>query len=130
MKTIEICGEKYEIECNGLTYVNYREKFNRGIFDDIRILKTFLAKQVLTANEIKENNPDIDDNEIIEALSGLMVDDMDLFVSAATRMAYIMIYTANKKVEEYEKWLESITILRTNDEWIAEVTEYAVSCFC
>ena len=130
MKTITICGEEYDIECNGLTYANYRKFFNTGIFDDLKILKTFLAKQVIAVEQLKEENPDIEDEAIIGALSSLMMEDMDLFVLAATRMAYIMIYTANKKVEEYDKWLEGITSLKTNDEWIAEVTEYAVNCFC
>ena len=55
---------------------------------------------------------------------------MGLFVEAATRIAYIMIFTANKNVEEYENWLENITTIKTNDEWIVEVTEFAVNCFC
>jgi len=59
-----------------------------------------------------------------------MLDDIDLFAEAATRIAYIMIHTANEKVEEYEEWLRNIPSLKTNDEWIAEVTEFAVSCFC
>ena len=130
MKTITICGKKYEIDCNALTYVKYREIFKRGIFDDIRVLQSFLTKQALTAEQLKKENPDIDDTAIIASLSKLMLDDMDLFAEAATRIAYIMIYTANKKVEQYEEWLENIPSLRTNDEWIAEVTEFAVSCFC
>lgn len=130
MKTITICGEKYPIDCNALTYVKFREKFKRGIFDDIRILQSFLTKQVLTAEQLKKENPDIDNTTIIASLSKLMLDDMDLFAEAATRIAYIMIYTANEKVAEYEEWLKDIPSLRTNDEWIVEVTEFAVSCFC
>lgn len=130
MKKIAICGIKYEIDCNALTYIKYREMFKRGIFDDIKILKTFLAKQVIIAEQLKQENPKLDDNSIIDSLSTLMLDDIDLFVEAATRIAYIMIYTANKKVEEYEEWLKNIPTLKTNDEWIAEVTEFAVNCFC
>lgn len=130
MKTITICDKRYNIECNALTYIKYREMFNRGIFDDIKVLKTFLAKQVIIAERLKKENPELDDNNIINSLSTLMLDDMDLFVEAATRIAYIMIYTANKKVEEYEEWLKNIPTLKTNDEWIAEVTEFAVNCFC
>lgn len=130
MKTIEICGKKHEIDCNALTYVKYRNMFNRGIFDDIKILQDFLTKQVYLTKKIKDENSDIDDIAIINSLSTLMIDDMDLFVEAATRIAYIMIYTANKKIEEYEKWLETIPSIKTNDEWIVEVTEFAVNCFC
>lgn len=130
MKTIEICGKKYEIDCNALTYVKYRNMFNRGIFDDLKILQDFLVKYAYLTKKIKDENPDIDDITIINSLSSLMIDDMDLFAEAATRMAYIMIYTANKEIEEYENWLEKISSIKTNDEWIVEVTEFAVNCFC
>ena len=130
MKTIEICGKKYEIDCNALTYVKYRNMFNRGIFDDLKILQDFLVKYAYLTKKIKNENPDIDDITIINSLSTLMIDDMDLFAEAATRMAYIMIYTANKEIEEYENWLEKIPSIKTNDEWIVEVTEFAVNCFC
>lgn len=130
MKTIEICGKKYEIDCNALTYVKYRNMFNRGIFDDLKILQDFLVKYAYLTKKIKDENPDIDDITIINSLSTLMIDDMDLFAEAATRMAYIMIYTANKEIEEYENWLETISSIKTNDEWIVEVTEFAVNCFC
>lgn len=130
MKTIEICGKRYQIDCNALTYKNYRSKFNTDIFSDIRILQAFLTKQVLLAESLKKENPDIDDSNIISSLSTLMLDDMGLFIEAATRMAYIMILTANRKAPEYEEWLEGIPAIKTNDEWIAEVTEFAVNCFC
>lgn len=130
MKTITICDKEYEIDCNALTHIKYRKIFNRGIFDDIKILQSFLTKQILLTQNLKKENPELDDATIISSLSRVMLDDMDIFAEAATRMAYIMIYTANKKIPEYEEWLENIPYLKTNDEWIAEVTEFAVSCFC
>ena len=130
MKQIEICGKKYDIDCNALTYVSYRKKFNRGIFDDIKILQLFLSKQVMITQKLQKENPDINEEVIIATLSKLMIEDMDLFVEAATRIAYIMIYTANKNIEEYDEWLKEIPTLRTNDNWIVEVTEFAVNCFC
>ena len=130
MKTITIDGKEYKIDCNALTYIKYREEFHRGIFDDIKILQSFLAQQAFATKKLKEKNPQVDDATIIASLSTLMLDNIDLFVEASTRIAYMMIKTANKNIEEYEKWLESIKTIRTNDEWIAEVTEFAVSCFC
>lgn len=93
-------------------------------------MQSFLTKQVIMAEQLKKESPDIDDTTIISSLSSIMLEDMDLFVEASTRIAYIMIYTANLKVEEYEEWLKNITTIKTNDEWIAEVTEFAVNCFC
>ena len=130
MKTIEICGKEYPILCNSIVYAKYREFFETDIFSDIKILQTFLTKQALLTKQLKEENPDIEDTVIISSLSNTMLDDMGIFMEAATRMAYMMIYIANKKIEKYEKWLESIPSMKTNDEWIAEVAEYAVSCFC
>lgn len=130
MKKITICDKEHEIDCNALTHIKYRKIFNRGIFDDIKILQSFLTKQILLTQNLKKENPELDDATIISSLSRVMLDDMDLFAEAATRMAYIMIYTANKKIPEYEEWLENIPYLKTNDEWIAEVTEFAVNCFC
>ncbi len=130
MKTITICGKDYNIDCNALTYKNYRTKFNTDIFSDIRILQSFLTKQVLSTEYLKKENPDIDDATIMSSLSTLMLDDMGLFIEAATRMAYIMILAVDKTIPEYDKWLESIQSIKTNDEWIVEVTEFAVDCFC
>lgn len=130
MKTITICGKDYNIDCNALTYKNYRTKFNTDIFSDIRILQSFLTKQVLSTEYLKKENPDIDDATIMSSLSTLMLDDMGLFIEAATRMAYIMILAADKTIPEYDKWLENIPSIKTNDEWIVEVTEFAVDCFC
>ena len=62
MKTIEICGKEYPIDCNALTYKNYRSKFNTDIFSDIRTLQAFLTKQVLLAESLKKDNPNIEYN--------------------------------------------------------------------
>ncbi len=130
MKEITICGKEYKIECNALTYVKYKSMFNKGVFEDIKVLQNFLSKQVLLTQKLKNENPDVEDEAILTLLSSVMIDDMDLFMEAATRLAYIMIYTANKKIESYEDWLSSIPAIKTNDDWIVEVTEFAVTCFC
>ena len=57
---------------------------------------------------------------------GITTDD---FIIKITQIAWILIYTANKKVEDYEKWLESIKTFSIEDDWIVEVTEFAVNCF-
>ena len=32
--------------------------------------------------------------------------------------------------KEYEKWLENISNFKIDDDWIVEVAEFAVDCFC
>lgn len=130
MKQIEIDGRKYNIDCNALTYIDFRKKFNRGIFEDIKILQNFTVKQVVLANTLKSKNPNITEAELISNLSKTMLDDIDEYVEASTRIAYILIYTADNTISEYEEWLKGIKQLKTNDKWIVEVTEFAVDCFC
>jgi len=130
MKTITICGKEYEIKCNAFTHIQFKKIFNRGLFEDIDIIDKFNKLQVLLTTQILEQNPKIQDDELIKQLSRSMLPNIDEYIDAVTRIAYICIFTANEKIENYEEWLKNIPKLNTNDLWIAEVTEYAVSCFC
>lgn len=130
MKKITICEKDYEIDCNALTYINYRKKFDKGIFEDIDIIENFVTKQIITEEQIKKTYPDIKDEEMIKALSRRMLADIDSYIEAVTRIAYICIFTADENVGSYEEWLKEIKRINTNDIWIVEVTEFAVSCFC
>lgn len=131
MKQITICDKSYSIDFNALTYINYRKIFNRGIFEDIQIIEDFTTKQVLFTNKIKEQNPNIEQPELIRELSRMMLrGGMDDYIEAVTRVAYIGIHTANKNYMSYEEWLKDIERINTNDKWIVEVTELAVNCFC
>lgn len=130
MKQIEIDGNKYDIDCNALTYINFKKKFNRGIFEDLDVIQRFLAVQVLSANQLKKENPEISEAQITAQLSRIMRKDIDEYIEAVTRITYICCYTANENVGEYEDWLKNIKRLKTTDKWIVEVTEFAVDCFC
>lgn len=130
MKKIVICNKEYPIACNALTYITFRKKFDRGIFEDIKVIRDFLTKQTITTMRLKEKFPDITDNELIKELSNIMLSDIDLYIEAVTRLAYICIYSADENFKDYEEWLKEIERINTNDPWIAEVTEYAVDCFC
>ena len=130
MKQIEIDGNKYDIDCNALTYINFKKKFNRGIFEDLDVIQRFLAVQVLSANQLKKENPEISEAQITAQLSRIMRKDIDEYIEAVTRITYICCYTANENIGEYEDWLKNIKRLKTTDKWIVEVTEFAVDCFC
>lgn len=130
MKKINICGEEFEIDCNALTQIQFRKIFNRGIFEDIQIIENFVSFQVVIADKIKKENPKISDSEITKQLSRAMLPNIDEYIEAVTRIAYICIYTANKDVGTYEEWLTKIKRINTTDKWIVEVTEFAVDCFC
>ena len=130
MKTIVIDGNEYNIECNALTYIQYKKVFNKGIFADMDIIKDYLVRQTLKANELKEKYPQMSEQEIDAQVGNYMNNHIDDFIEVITRIAYILIYSANEKVEEYENWLRKIKNFKIDDDWVAEVTEPAVDCFC
>ena len=128
MKRIEICGKPYDIDCNALTYVKYKSFFKSGIIKDMQDIKNYLVKQTIVANEINEK--DISDAEKLSQISECMVSDTDDFITKVTQIAWILIYTANNKIQGYEDWMKSISNFKIDDNWIVEVTEFAVDCFC
>lgn len=128
MKTITICDKQYDIDCNAFTYVKYKSIFKTGIIQDMQIVKEYLIKQSVISTQLKEAK--LSDSERLEKISEYMKDDIDGLVIKVTQIAWILIYTANNKTEDYEDWLKSIKSFKIDDDWIAEVTEFAVNCFC
>ena len=128
MKTITICGKEYKLECNALTYVKYKNFFKKGIIEDIQTLQEYLIKQAVITKEVEDK--DISEAKKVSIVSNYMNKFVDDFVIAITRIVWILIYTADKSVEEYEKWLENISNFKIDDDWIVEVAEFAVDCFC
>lgn len=128
MKTIIICGKEHKLECNALTYVKYKNFFKRGIIEDVQILQDYLIKQTVITKQVEEKN--ITEAEKLLMVSNYMNQYVDDFIIAITRIAWILMYTADKDIEEYEKWLEGISSFKIDDDWIVEVAEFAVTCFC
>ena len=128
MKKITICDKEYPIEGNAFTSVEYKNIFKTGILKDMHIIQSYIIKQTVVANQLEEKN--ISKIEKINQLSEYMIPDIDEFITKVTQIAWILIYTANNRIEEYKDWLKSIDKIKTDDKWIAEVTEFAVDCFC
>lgn len=128
MKKIIICNKEYPIESNALTFVKYKSIFKTGILKDMQFIQNYLIKQSVVAEQLKEK--DVAETEKINQVSNYMIDDTDEFVTKITQIAWILIYTFDNKVESYEDWLKSIKEFKIDDDWIVEVTEYAVDCFC
>lgn len=128
MKTITICGKEVEINCNALTYVKYKSIFKTGILKDMQFIQNYLIKQVVVSNQLEDKK--MSEAEKLNQVSEYMIDDTDEFVTKITQLAWILIYTADNKVADYEDWLKSITNFKIDDDWIAEVAEFAVDCFC
>lgn len=131
MKEIKICDSVFKVDFNSLSYVKYRKVFNRGIFQDLKLLEDFIAKQVVIEQRILSESPNITEEELSKLLSRYMIDDIDNFIEAITRIAYIGILCGNDGFNlSYENWLKKVPRINTNDSWIVEVTELAVSSFC
>lgn len=128
MKTITIGGKEYNIGCNALTYVKYKSIFKSGILKDMQYIENYLIKQAVVAKQLDEKN--MSEDEKLSQLSEYMINDTDEFVTKITQLAWILIYTADNKIESYENWLSSITNFNITDDWISEVAEFAVDCFC
>jgi len=128
MKTIIICGKEYKIECNALTYVKYKSIFKTGILKDMQFIQNYLIRQAVVAKQLEDK--EMSEAEKLNQISEYMINDTDEFVTKITQIAWILIYTENNKIESYEQWLTNITKFNVGDDWIAEVTEFAVNCFC
>lgn len=126
MKTITICDREYEIDCNAFTRFQYKTIFGRGIFADIKILKDFSTKQ----EEIKKKYSNLSEEELENKTNLIMMENLDDFLDVIEKIAYILIYTANNKIESFEDWLKGITKIDLSASWVSEVTEFAVSSFC
>lgn len=130
MKKINICDKTFDIDCNAFTYLEYRRKFkNNGIFKDFETIRNFTNMQILLTANLKKENPDISEAEIIKETSRQMMAYLDDYIEAITRVGYICCYTADC-IGEYDDWLRGLKRINTNDLWIVEVTELAVNCFC
>lgn len=130
MKQIKIDGNTYDADCNALTYVLHKRIFNRGIMQDIRIIQNYLITQTIEANKLKNQFPELSDSELDDRVSRFMNNYIDEFIEAITRIAYTLIYTANDKIANYDDFLRNIKNFKIDDDWIVEVTELAVNCFC
>ena len=128
MKSITICDKEYPITCNAFTRFEYKKIFNRGIFADIKVLSEFSDNQEKIKKELAEKG--LADEEIEKEINLYMMEHLDDFIDVIERIAYILIYSANDKIESFENWLKAIEKIDLSDKWIQEVTEVAVSSFC
>ena len=128
MKSITICDKEYPITCNAFTRFQYKKIFNRGIFADIKVLSEFSDNQEKMKKELVKK--ELADEEIEKEINLYMMEHLDDFIDVIERIAYILIYSANDKIESFENWLKAIEKIDLSDKWIQEVTEVAVSSFC
>ena len=130
MKQIVIEGNNYDIDCNALTFILHKRIFNKGIMEDVHVLQNYIIIQTIKSNELKQKFTELTEEQIDNRVAKFMNEYIDDFIEAITRIAYTLIYTANDKIKSYDEFLRSIKKLKIDDDWIVEVTELAVDCFC
>lgn len=128
MKIIEIEGKEYELESSAFSYIKYQSIFKSSMTKDLQFMQVYLAKQHVYAESLKKSK--LSEEELAEEISKLLIDETDEFIKIITQLAWIMMYTANQKVEDYDTFLKSLKNFNISDKWISEVTELAVDCFC
>ena len=117
MRTIAINNIEYKVNCNALTYLYYSQIFKENIFDDINIVREFLLFQFKSdVLNIEENS-----KEILLKLNS--------FINAINRLTYVAIYTNNKNIADYAKWIEKSKLLEQDNDCIAIIIEDVVDCF-
>ena len=130
MKQITIEGKVYDIDCNSFTQVQYKSFFKTGMIKDMQTIKEYLIKQTIVSKQITEVEPDLNEAQKLSKVADYMSDDIDEYLIKVTQIAWILIYSANEKIEDYKTWLKSIKKFKIDADWIVEVTEFAVDCFC
>ena len=125
---ITICDKEYEVACNAFTRFQYKKVFGKGIFENLKVLQNFAEKQEKIRAELTEKK--CSEEEITQAINSYMMEKFDDFLDVVEKMAYILILTANDKFESFENWLKGIEKIDMSEDWIGEVTEFAVSSFC
>lgn len=128
MKKITICDKEYEVSSNAFTRFEYKKIFGRGIFADIQALNKFSIEQGKIKKEATDKG--LSEEEIKKEINNYMMENLDEFLDVVEKIAYILIYSANKSVGSFEDWLKGIEKIDLSASWIGEVTELAVSSFC
>lgn len=128
MKKITICDKEYEVSSNAFTRFEYKKIFGRGIFADIQALNKFSIEQEKIKKEATDKG--LSEEEIQKEINNYMMENLDEFLDVVEKIAYILIYSANKSIGSFEDWLKGIEKIDLSANWIGEVTELAVSSFC
>ena len=60
----------------------------------------------------------------------IMLENYDDILDVIMQMAYIEIFTHDRKFISYEEWLSTMDKIDINQEWVGEVVSIATNCFC
>ena len=99
---IRIKDKNYIGQCNSLSYIFYKRVFKNNIFEDLECMRKALVN--ISSDNANEQ-------------------DIVSFYTIVTRLIYILIYTKNQDVEDYDEWIESIETQDLQDDLTNKVIE-------
>lgn len=124
MKKVTIGDKEYSLECNAFTRILYKKIFGKAIFKDISALNEYYNK----TEEVNKEN--ISEEEKEKKKNRIMLENYDDILDVIMQMAYIEIFTHDRKFISYEEWLSTMDKIDINQEWVGEVVSIATNCFC
>lgn len=131
MKKIKINDKEYEINCTAYTRFEFNQIFHSGIFAEVGKIQKFarLQNELYSQIDQKAIKEKLTDEEVETLKSEAVMSIIDDFLDAVEKLTYIFIYSANKNIGSFEDWLSSIDKIDISEDWISEVTEFAVASF-
>lgn len=105
---IRIRDKNYIGQCNSLSYIFYKRVFKNNIFEDLECMRKAL---------VNISNDNANEQDIVS------------FYTIVTRLIYILIYTKNQDVEDYDEWIESIKTQDLQDDLIDKAIELFLENF-
>ena len=126
-KEINIMGKVYECSTNAYTPLLYKKTFNKGLMEDLSKLGELNNKREQYEKELKEQG--FTGEELENQVNLKTMGNLDDFIEVITQIAYILILGNDKNFKSYEDWISDCETLSLSDNWIAEVTEFAVNSF-
>lgn len=105
---IRIKNKNYIGQCNALSYIFYKRIFKTNIFEDLEILRKSLAN---ISNDIASEQ------------------NVANFYEILVKLIYILIYTKNQDIEDFEEWIEKIEIQDLTEELTNKTIEIFLESF-
>lgn len=115
LKTVKIGSKEYNMKSSAWTPIKYKMDYGTDLLKDISKLNK-LNKEIS-----KLKTKDEKEEAWMSEFSG--------FLEMAYKIAYVMITEYDKTFKSYEEWLKEIDNVFSNENWILEVMECAMSTF-